>query len=170
MQRRRAVVLVAGALYVGAGRAALEALVRNEPWNWWLFLLYACGWLVGMAVFWAVLQAVRYRDAPRDRDLLEGRNVVEEALRTGLLPEGLAPVAWRRAMTEEIRSARHNRWAVAALGLCIVVLVAVAAVLDSDPVAGVLAAVLVLASAAVDRWCARRVRQAEDLLAALGAG
>lgn len=160
-------MVVAGALYVGAGRAALEALVRQDPWNWWLFLLYGGGWVLGMAVFWVVLRLVRRRDAERDRDLVEGRAVVEEALRTGRLPEGLAPAAWRRAMTEEVRTIRQSRWAIAVLGLGIAVLVAVAAVLDADPAVGLLTLLLVAGAAALDRWCARRVRQAEDLLVAL---
>ena len=42
-------MVVAGALYVGAGRAALEAHVRQDPWNWWLFLLYGGGWGPGRA-------------------------------------------------------------------------------------------------------------------------
>jgi hypothetical protein len=145
----------------------MEALAAGSAWEWRLFLLYGGWWTVGMAVFWVAFRAVRHRRAARDH--VEGRAVVERALRTGRLPEGVAPAAWRRAMTEEITSNREGRWAAVGLGLCIVVLVAVAAVIDSDPAVGLLALLLVAATVAVDRWCARRVRQAEDLLTALDA-
>lgn len=169
LARRRPVVVGVGALFVGAGRAALEALARREPWDWWLVLLYGGAWAVGMTVFWIVFGAVARRRSERDRDRVEGRAVVEEALRTGRLPEGAAPAAWRRALAEEVHSARQSRWAVAGLGLCVTVLVAVAAAIDSDPAVGFLALVLLAGTVAMDRWCLRRVRQADDLLDALDA-
>ncbi|SDF60506.1 hypothetical protein SAMN05660485_03732 [Blastococcus fimeti] len=132
-------------------------------------LLYGGVWAAGMAVFWIVFRAVTRRRAERDRDRVEGRAVVEEALRTGRLPEGAAPAAWRRALAEEIHSARQSRWAVAGLGLCITVLAAVVAAIDSDPIVGLLALVLLAGTVSMDRWCLRRVRQADDLLAAVDA-
>jgi hypothetical protein len=170
LARRRPVIVGVGALFVGAGRAALEALVRREPWNWGLVLLYGGAWAVGMAVFWLVVRAVARRRSERARDRVEGRAVIEEALRTGRLPDGVVPAAWRRALAEERHSTRQSRWAVAGLGLCITVLVAVAAAIDSDPVVGLLALVLLAGTVALDRWCLRRVRQADDLLDAVGAG
>ena len=47
LARGRPVVVGVGALFVGAGQAALEALVRREPWDWWLVLLYGGAWAVG---------------------------------------------------------------------------------------------------------------------------
>lgn len=167
LARRRHVVVGVGALFVGAGRAALEALARREPWNWELVLLYGGGWAVGMSVFWIVLRAVARHRSERDRDRVEGRAVVEEALRTGRLPEGVVPAAWRRALAEERHSTRQSRWAVAGLGLCITALVAVAAVIGSDPAVGLLALVLLAGAVAMDRWCLRRVRQVDDLIDAL---
>lgn len=169
LARGRPVVVGVGALFVGAGQAALEALVRREPWDWWLVLLYGGAWAVGMTVFWIVVRAVARRRSDRDRDRVEGRALVQEALRTGRLPDGVVPGAWRRALAEEVHGTRQSRWAVAGLGLCITLLVAVVAVIDADPVVGFLALVLLAGTVVLDRWCLRRVRQAGELLDALDA-
>lgn len=150
---------------MGAAQAALEALIRRAPWDWGLVALRGGAWGAGFALFVFVFQAVRRRRPDRDRE--DGRAMVEEALRTGRLPEDLIPAAWRRAMTEEVTSDRQSRWAATGMGLVIAVLVAVVAVIDADPLVGLLAVLLVAGTAVGDRWCARRVRRAEELLAAL---
>ncbi len=75
---------------------------------------------------------------------------------------------WRRTLRRN-GPRRQSRWAVAGLGVCITVLVAVAAAIDSDPVVGLLALALLAGTVTMDRWCLRRVRQADDLLDSLDA-
>jgi cobalamin synthase len=115
----------------------------------------------------AVSAVIYRRLRGRDPDKEQGRLLVEMALATGSLPQGHASPAWRRALTEESWQQRQTRWIVVGMTVVVTLLVVAAAVIDADPAVGALAVALTALAVLVDRWCARRVRRAEDLLAQL---
>ena len=120
--------VLVGATYVGAGNQAIRSLIGRDPWNWLELLLHGGAWALGMGIVAVMLRAgwiPSWGDA-------EGRAMLRDALRTGELPPGARPEAWRRLLKQEVDETRQLRCLGVSLLALNAVLVAVAAAVVND--------------------------------------
>ena len=158
------VALVAGC-YAAAGAQATRSLSSGDPWDWGETLFR---WIL-YAVMGTVIGALTRLGPVGASDKRAERAALRTALRTGELPDGVGPDAWRALLAAEDREYRRARWAVLVLFQLIAVLVAAAAVVVNDSAPGVWALALTLAVLVVVPlgWLAGRRRRVRTLLAHL---
>lgn len=155
------VVALAVGLYAASGAQATSSLASGDPWDWaetlFRWALYA---VLGGAVLGFTHSGVFGSPEQRAR-----RAELRAALRTGELPAGADPDAWRPRLTAEAREFRQAGWAVLVLSQVVAVLVAAAAVVpnDSAPRVWALAVALSLFVVVPLRWCTGRLRRIRAL-------
>ena len=155
------VVALSVGLYAAAGAQATRSLSSGDPWDWgdtlYRWVLYT---VLGAVVVGFTRSGVFGSPDQRAR-----RAELRAALRTGELPAGADPDAWRPRLVAEEREFRRARWAVLALTQLVAVLVAAAAVVRNDNAPGVWALAVVLSVFVVVplRWCTGRLRRLREL-------
>jgi hypothetical protein len=158
--RRVAVIVLAGACYVGGGTQALVGLLHRSPWDWGQMATSASSWAVGMFLVAALLRLAAFKSARQGGD-----RAADRAIKAGALPATAQPDDWIARLTHRVRDLRQSRRILTVMLVLVAALVGIAAVVnDNDWPVWTLAVGLAAFAVVPFHWHSRQINRGSRLI------